>query len=59
VRDLAPPLPTYHFGQLAWTAVGINGQPVLVSPAWLAGYGALFFAVAAWAYRREEGRMFR
>lgn len=58
VRGIAPYLPTYHFGQMAWTAVGVVDQPIAASLAWLAGYGLLFIAIAAWAYRREEGRMF-
>jgi ATPase subunit of ABC transporter with duplicated ATPase domains len=33
-------------------------RPIAASLAWLAGYGLLFFAVAAWAFRREEGRAF-
>jgi ABC-type multidrug transport system fused ATPase/permease subunit len=31
---------------------------IAASLAWLAGYGLLFIAIAAWAYRRVEGRTF-
>jgi ABC-2 type transport system permease protein len=58
VRALAPYLPTYHYAQVAWSAVGLHTESLAVSLAWLAAYGLLFFAVAAWAYRREEGRRF-
>jgi len=58
VQSIAPLLPVYHYAQLAWTAVGIAGEPPLVSFAWLTGYAVVFLAIAAWAYRREMGRSF-
>jgi ABC-2 type transport system permease protein len=58
VRRIAPYLPTYHLGQLGWSAVGANTEPLAVSLAWLAGYTALFLLIALRAYRREESRKF-
>jgi ABC-2 type transport system permease protein len=58
VRELAPYLPAYHYGQLAWGAVGAQTERLGVSLAWLAGYTALFLAIAIRAYRREESRKF-
>jgi len=58
VQRLAPYLPAYHFGQLAWRAVGAAAEPLSVALAWLAGYTALFLAIALRAYRREESRKF-
>ena len=58
VRTVAPYLPAYHYGQLAWSAVGAGTEPMAVSLAWLAGYTALFLAIAFRAYRREESRKF-
>jgi ABC-2 type transport system permease protein len=58
VRAVSIYLPTYHYAQLAWGTVGVPVEPVLTSFAWLAGYAVVLFGVAAWAYRREEGRTF-
>ena len=58
VRRIGPYLPAYHYGQLAWSAVGVPSEPLAVSLAWLAGYTALFMVIALRAYRREESRKF-
>lgn len=58
VQRLAPYLPTYHLGQLAWSAVGARAEPVLVSLAWLAGYTAVFLVLAVRAYARDQHRKF-
>ena len=58
VRAIAPYLPAYHFGQLAWGAVGAPVEPVAVSIAWLAAYTVAFGAVALRAYYREETKTF-
>jgi ABC-2 type transport system permease protein len=58
IQGLAPYLPTYHYAQLAWVLVGLAGESIVVSFAWLVGYGLAFLALAGWAYRREEGRTF-
>jgi ABC-2 type transport system permease protein len=58
VQRVAPYLPAYHYGQLAWSAVGAASEPVAVAAAWLAGYTVLFLAIALRAYRREESRKF-
>lgn len=58
VQRIGPYLPAYHYGQLAWSAVGVPAEPLAVSLAWLAGYTALFMVIALRAYRREESRKF-
>ena len=58
VQQVAPYLPTYHYGQLAWSAVGARSEPMATSLAWLAAYTALFLALAVRAYRREEQQKF-
>jgi len=58
VQRVAPYLPTYHYAQLAWSAVGAGREPVSTSVGWLAGYAALFIWVATRAYRREAERKF-
>jgi ABC-2 type transport system permease protein len=58
VQQVAPYLPTYHYGQLAWSAVGARSEPVATSLAWLVAYTALFLVLAIKAYRREEQQKF-
>lgn len=66
LRDLAPYLPTYHYGRLIWSSfapaaditayTGIEPAGTLVSVAWLAGTFVVFSLVAVWAYRRDRRR---
>jgi ABC-2 type transport system permease protein len=58
VQQVAPYLPTYHYVQLAWNAVGAGREPVGRSVAWLAGYSVVFAWLAVRAYRRESERKF-
>jgi ABC-2 type transport system permease protein len=57
IRQLAPYLPAYHFGQLGWSAIGASPAGAeWMHWAWLAGYAALFGLIALWAERRSETR---
>jgi ABC-2 type transport system permease protein len=59
IQSISPYLPLHFFGQLGWDAVGATtDQSVTSDWLYLAGYGVLFFAIALWAYRREESRKF-
>jgi ABC-2 type transport system permease protein len=58
IQSVAVYLPTYHYAQLAWGMVGITVESPFISFAWLAAYGIALFAIAAWAYRREEIRTY-
>jgi ABC-2 type transport system permease protein len=58
LRSIAPLLPTYHYAQLAWGAIGAASESTLIAGGWLVGYGVALFALAAWAYRRESERRF-
>ena len=58
LRSVAPLLPTYHYAQLAWGAIGAASESTAASVAWLAGYTVALFGLAAWAYRRESLRKF-
>ena len=59
IQQISPYLPLYRFGQLGWDAVGApTSENVLTDWLYLAGYGIAFFAIAVWAYRREESRKF-
>ena len=59
IQSIAPYLPLHFFGQLGWDAVGApTDESVTTDWLYLAAYGVAFFALALWAYRREEGRKF-
>ncbi|MGO9177663.1 MAG: ABC transporter permease [Candidatus Limnocylindrales bacterium] len=58
LREVAPLLPTYHYAQFAWNALGVGEESVWVSGAWLMAYTAALFGLAAFAYRREGRRRF-
>lgn len=59
MQTLAPWLPPYHFAELALRALGMPDRaPAAPSAAVLVGFTAAALAVAAWAYRRDEGRTY-
>ena len=58
IQDLAPYLPLYHLGHIAWNAVGVPYPDNATSVVWLAGYTVLFVALTLWAVRREDDRRF-
>ena len=60
VQKIAPYLPTYHLGQIAWIVVGSsNGDGQLWTHLlFLLAYGAGFAVLAAWAYIRDENKNF-
>ena len=58
VRQIAPYLPTYHYGQLALSSVGAKAEDWTTSAVWLVGYTVIFFAIAFRQYRREEVRKY-
>lgn len=59
VQAAAPFLPPYHFAQLALGTFGASegGSPLLHLAA-LAGFTVAFLAVAAWGFRRDEGKTY-
>jgi ABC-2 type transport system permease protein len=59
LRDFAQFLPPYHLARLALIAVGIETAANLwIHVAVLAGFGALFTALAVVGYRRDDGRTY-
>lgn len=58
IQTLAPYLPSYHYAQLAWSALGAGRESLGVSLLWLGGYTALFLTLAVRSYRREERAKF-
>lgn len=59
LQNIAPYLPLYRGAQLVWNSVGAPIDSSL-STDWfyMAGYTVGFFALALWAYRRDQGRKF-
>jgi ABC-2 type transport system permease protein len=59
LQNIAPYLPLYRGAQLVWDAVG-TPIDTSVTTDWLymAGFTVAFFALALWAYRRDQGRKF-
>ncbi len=58
IQRIAPYLPLYRYGQLAWNSVGLKTDPVQENLLYLAVYAAVFFVIALRAYRWEESRKF-
>jgi ABC-2 type transport system permease protein len=59
IQSIAPYLPLHFFGQLGWDAIGAPTDGTVTSDwLYLTVYGVLFFALALWAYRREESSKF-
>jgi ABC-2 type transport system permease protein len=59
IQKVAPYLPTYRYGQLAWSAVGFPTTDSLqVNVIWLVGFTLAFLIVAIWAYRLDDSRKF-
>jgi len=59
IQKIAPYLPAYRYGQLAWDAVGApSSDPLAVNALWLLGYSVAFLAITLWAYRLDDSRKF-
>jgi ABC-2 type transport system permease protein len=57
ITSIAPFLPAYHLGQLAFGAIGAGrGLPVWTHLAALAGFTLIGLGLAVWGYRRDEDR---
>jgi len=64
LRDVAPYLPTYHYGRLIWSSfapaaditayTGIEPVGTAASVAWLVGTFVVFSLLSVWAYRRDR-----
>jgi ABC-2 type transport system permease protein len=58
VQSLTPYLPPYHYGQLAWRAVGVDDGQAALHIGWLIGTAVVFGVLAVWGYRRDNGKQF-
>jgi ABC-2 type transport system permease protein len=61
VRTIAPYMPTYHLGQIAWIIVDSpskDNQPLGVHLLILLAYAVVFAVLAGWAYIRDENKNF-
>lgn len=59
LQKIAPYLPLYRGAEIVWDAIGVPPKHSLAED-WLymAGYTVVFFFLALWAYRRDQGRKF-
>jgi len=58
VQKIAPYLPTYHYGQLAWNAVGAPTESIEKAVTWLVIWTVVLFALALRFIRRDERSKF-
>ena len=58
VQKVAPYLPTYLYGQLAWNAVGAESDPLWRDALGLGIYAAAFVVLALLAFSRQERNRF-
>lgn len=58
IRDVAPYLPMYHYGRVAWSAVGVRYSDLGQSVLWLAAWFLALAVLAIVAQRRDELRRF-
>jgi ABC-2 type transport system permease protein len=58
VQKVAPYLPTYHYGQIAWNAVGAPTESMESAVIWLAVWTVLLFALALHFFRMDQNRKF-
>ena len=58
MQKMAPFLPPYHLAQLALKTIGATKGPLSTNVIALASFTVLFIALAAAAYRRDEGKMY-
>lgn len=58
VQEIAPYLPPYHYGQLAWHAVGVDDGNAAQHIAWLLGTALVCGLLAVWGYQRDHGKQF-
>jgi ABC-2 type transport system permease protein len=58
VQTIAPYLPTYHYAQIVWRAVGADDGKLATHGLWLIGTTLVFGALAMWGYRRDQGQQY-
>jgi ABC-2 type transport system permease protein len=58
VKDLAPWLPPFHLARLALGIVGLDPSSPATHAMALAGFTLIFLALAAFGYRRDEGKTY-
>lgn len=58
IQKLAPYLPTYHYGQLAWNAIGADTEPMSRAVLYLGIWTVILFGLALRAFRLEQSRKF-
>jgi ABC-2 type transport system permease protein len=58
LQDVAPYLPLYRAAHLVWSSVGYPENDLTADWYYMAGFTVVFFLLAFWAYRRDQGKKF-
>jgi ABC-2 type transport system permease protein len=58
IQKVAPYLPTYHYGQIAWNAVGAPTESMESAAIWLAIWTVVLFGLALRFIRLDQNRKF-
>lgn len=58
VQKIAPYLPTYHYGQIAWNAVGAPSESMSTAVIWLALWSVVLLGLAVRFFRLDQSRKF-
>jgi ABC-2 type transport system permease protein len=58
VQSIAPFLPLYHYGQLAWITVGAGDESLAKALLWVAAWSVVLLGLAARFYRIDAQRKF-
>jgi ABC-2 type transport system permease protein len=58
LQDIAPYLPLYRAAHLVWSSVGYPENDIDEDWYYMAAYAVVFFLLALWAYRRDQGKKF-
>jgi len=58
IQKVAPYLPTYHYGQIAWNAVGAPTESMESAVVWLTIWTVLLFGLAVRFIRLDQSRKF-
>jgi len=58
IQKVAPYLPTYHYGQIAWNAVGAPSESMETAVIWLSVWTVVLFGLALRFFRLDQNRKF-
>lgn len=58
LQQLVPYLPPYHYGRIAWYAIGDDDGNLPLHIAWLLGTALVFGLLAITGYWRDQGKQY-